>query len=108
MNREVIDIRCSFTVREGIANEIGKDVMEVNDEMDKEMGDEAGFLQETPATPTCLTMSLPSSSERSSAGQSTSLSSDPLQTTVERCSVLSGLPKKEFNTACAPASGHYK
>ena len=82
--------------------------MEVNDEMDKEMDDEAGFLHKTPATSTCLTMSLPSSSDKISAGHSTSLFSDPLQTTAERCSVLSGLPKKEFNTACAPASGNCK
>ena len=82
--------------------------MEVNDEMDKEIDDEAGFLHETPATSTCFTISLPSSSDRSSVGHSTSLSSDPLQNTAERWSVLSGLPKKEFNTACAPASGHYK
>ena len=82
--------------------------MEVNDEMDKEMGDEAGFLHETPATSTCLTMSLPSSNDKSSEEHSTSLSSDPMQTTADTCSVLSGLPKKEFNTACAPASRHFK
>ena len=82
--------------------------MEVNDEMDKEMDDEAGFLHKTPATSTCLTMSLPFLSSRSSAEHSISLSSDPIQTTADRCRVLSGLPKKEFNTACAPARRHFK
>ena len=62
----VYDTSCSFIPREGVSDEIGKEVMEVSDERDGEFCDEIGWevevsiLQETPATPTCLTMSLPS------------------------------------------------
>ena len=84
---------------EEVDKEMGDEMdKEMNDEMDKEMGGEissevkVGFLHETPATSTCLTMSLPSFKERSSKEHSTSLSSDPVQATAERCIVLSGLP----------------
>ena len=92
------DIRRSFTSREGAGDEIGRELMEVTDDLDKEMcGEmsrevEVDFLHETPATPTCLMITLPSSRERSSEGHSTSLFSDPVQETVDKCSVLSGLP----------------
>ena len=82
------DATCSSTLGEGVVVEIG-------------------FLHETPATSTYLTMSFPLSRGCSSKEQSTSLFSDPVQTTVESCSVLSGLPKKEFSTARAPASVRY-
>ena len=88
------DATCSSTFGEGV--------------VDEELGDEIGFLHEISATSTCLTMSFPSSRGRSSKEHSTSLFSDPVQTTVESCRVLSGLPKKEFNTARAPASGQNK
>ena len=92
------DISCSLASREGVGDEIGRELMEVNDELDKEMGDEMSrevevdFLHKTPATSTCLTISLPSSRERDSEEHSASLSSDPVQTTLDKCSVLSGLP----------------
>ena len=99
MEMVVLDIRRSFTSGEGVVDEIGRKPMEVDeigrklmevDEISSEV--KVGFLHETPATSTCLTMSLPSFKERSSKEHSTSLSSDPVQTTPERCTVLSGLP----------------
>ena len=86
------DNRGLFPSGAGVGDETGRELMEVNDEMEPSREVEVGFLHETPATSTCLTMSLPSSRERGSEEHSTSLSSDPVQTTADKCSVLSGLP----------------
>ena len=91
---EVVGEEIDRELMEVVGEEIGKELMEiVGEEIDRELVEVTlDFMHETPATPTCLIKTLPSLKESRSEEHSASFSSDPVQATVDKCSVLSGLP----------------